>query len=292
MRRKILKAVIFNVLVVLCIFISYLVIPKTDARENRATGYKLKDNKNLDIVAIGNSDLYSGFVPSILYEKYKYCSYNCGKTRVTVKEEYDYLKEIFDYQDPQLIIFEVDCLSFKTYKRPKPKLESVYENHDFWRKHSAKDILELKGYVYSSNIVPTNLKEKEKKKKRCERAISEDKFDYLDCIRDLCKENNCQLLFMELPSETSWSEVRHNQVLEYANKNNINFIDFNYLDSVTIDNQKDYRDGGNHLNVYGSIKVTNYLADYIHDNYEINPYNLNKTFDKAVEIFNKKIKEL
>ena len=56
---------------------------------------------------------------------------------------------------------------------------------------------------------------------------------------------------------------------QYADKNNIPFIDMNILDDLNIDLNGDMLDGGDHINIYDSIKVTKYLAEYFKNQYEL-----------------------
>ena len=42
-----------------------------------------------------------------------------------------------------------------------------------------------------------------------------------------------------------------------------------YIDEIGLDWKTDSKDGGNHLNLYGAIKVSDYIAEYIHENLEV-----------------------
>ncbi len=87
---------------------------------------------------------------------------------------------------------------------------------------------------------------------------------YVDKIVSLCKDKGIKLVLMELPSADSWSMNRHDTCEQYASENNLEFIDFNLLgNDIEFDWTTDTSDGGDHLNVSGAEKVSNYLGKYL-----------------------------
>ena len=91
---------------------------------------------------------------------------------------------------------------------------------------------------------------------------------YLDGIVKLCKDNNVELIFTELPSATSWNLSKSEVISKYAKENNIKFIDLNKEEIEGFDWKTDTCDGGDHLNVFGAEKVTRYLGKYLTSNYQ------------------------
>jgi len=292
MKKNIIKGSVFLILLVATIFITFLIIPKTDSKEERTLGYRLKENSNLDVGVMGNSDLYAGFIPALFYKETGLTSYNSGKSKVNINQEYDYVSDYFKYQkDSKLMIFEVDCISFRDHSNEKSRLEKIYKNHDFWRAEPASDIIENKGYVYSKSIRKCLNVDKKPKKKD---LIKQKNLEIFEDILNVCLDNSCDVLVIELPSLTSWSEARSVQVKEICDKYNINFIDFNKYEGkeqvVEIDYDKDFRDGGNHLNITGAKKITSYLSNYIVNNYDLTPNKINtKSFDLAYKRIERKL---
>ncbi len=93
---------------------------------------------------------------------------------------------------------------------------------------------------------------------------------YIQEIIDLCKKKNIQLIIFKNP-DMDWDMERYNSVKEIADINGIPYIDFN-LKSLcdAIGFVYEYDDQHlNHLNIYGAQKVTNYLGQYIKDNYDL-----------------------
>lgn len=112
-------------------------------------------------------------------------------------------------------------------------------------------------------------------------VISDENLYYTNEIIKLCKDENIKLIFMTIPSATSgpigkqvldWSLNKNRQVEELANKNEIEFIDFNLpgiQKEIGFDWLKDSSDCGNHLNVYGAEKVSNYIGKILSEEYNV-----------------------
>jgi hypothetical protein len=89
-------------------------------------------------------------------------------------------------------------------------------------------------------------------------------------IKKLCEENGIKFLLVSLPDTQAWSDAKSEKMAEWTKENNVDFLDINTLvDEININYDKDTRDGGIHLNMYGAIKVSDYLAKYIKKHYNI-----------------------
>ena len=87
-------------------------------------------------------------------------------------------------------------------------------------------------------------------------------YDYLDKMRILCEEHDCQLVLVKAPSLSPvWYEEYEEQIEAYAEKYDLLYINFLELqDEVGIDWNTDTYDQGLHLNVYGAEKLTSYFG--------------------------------
>ncbi|MDD6879000.1 MAG: hypothetical protein PUD59_02075, partial [bacterium] len=128
----------------------------------------------------------------------------------------------------------------------------------------------LKGFVPSSGVKPyKNANEYLNNKKKVQ-SIPTKNIKYLNKIKGLCNEKNTELILIEMPSTDTWTHKRHKSVQEYADRNNLTFIDFNYLlDKVGINWNTDTKDKGNHLNTLGAMKITKYMGEYIKNNLNV-----------------------
>ena len=132
-----------------------------------------------------------------------------------------------------------------------------------------------------------------------ERMIIETKFngnqDNLNRILDLCRANNCALVMMKMPvvssttgASAAWSPEKHQVMKDWCDKQNVEFLDLNYVD-LDLDWQLESCDGGKHLNLRGAEKVSRYLSDWLMERYTFEDSADRKTLDawnSQLEIFN------
>jgi hypothetical protein len=106
-------------------------------------------------------------------------------------------------------------------------------------------------------------------------AVSDDAYQfsdyamgYLDRMRTLCEENGIRLILMKAPSlSPQWYEQKEAQVVAYAEKYNLDYINFYHLiDELSIDYETDTYDGGLHMNLSGADKMSAYLGAWLVEN--------------------------
>lgn len=241
---------------------SYSVI---DEREN-----------SIQITCVGNSNLYSAFSPLDLWNKYGYASTVCASARQTIEESRHIMKKHFEKQSPKLVIIETDML-FE--HRPKKQNFCKKSNciKDFLRRINPAFLKEdienvfstLKnnkfthGYRYSSKVCAIRCGNYMSKTDSSE-EISAQSTEQMDRLIMLCRENNAKILFVEIPSVSSWNYERHNAAKKFARERNIDFVDFNLLyNELKLSPTQCYRDKGCHLNYDGAKAVTEYIGNYI-----------------------------
>lgn len=88
---------------------------------------------------------------------------------------------------------------------------------------------------------------------------------YLDKMRRLCEEEGIQLLLVKAPSlAPQWYDGQNRQVVEYAEKYGLPYINFyELLEETGIDYETDSYDGGLHMNYSGAKKLSRYLGKYL-----------------------------
>ena len=111
---------------------------------------------------------------------------------------------------------------------------------------------------------------------------------YLDKMTALCKEKGIELLLVKAPiAYPHWYRQWDEQMVEYAEKNHINYINFIPLqDEIGLDMTRDTYDGGLHLNLTGAEKMASYFGAYLKEHYDLTDY---RTNEKYAEVWNKKI---
>ena len=91
-------------------------------------------------------------------------------------------------------------------------------------------------------------------------------------IAELCKENNCKMMLLEMP-DTRWTQEKHDKVQQYADSIGATFVDFNVdniIEKCGIDWHEDFYDG-HHLNARGSVKANKYLCDVLVNDLGLKP---------------------
>lgn len=266
-------------------------------------------NENIDIVAIGNSDLYSGWNPLQLWNEQGITSFVAAGPKQNTKLSYYMLKEVLEVAKPQLIVLEVDGLfgEYEDIEKNSYKYTAMehcyklFENKSQWneikdepymKSEYLKNRMKLYGYYYSDEVKECTNGFSYMKKTNQRSSVSSYTKAYLNKIINLAKDNNCQIMFMCFPSQSSWSYARHNTVNDYAIQYNIPFVDFNVNQYNTgFDWLTDSRDGGNHLNYSGAKKMTSFLSQYFRDNYKFVDHRNDSNYDSWNESYNNFIEE-
>lgn len=280
--------------VMLCIVLSLgiyfylcmIVIPK-DINDSGGTLYYngmgcLAEPKNsLDVIVFGNSDVYSGFSPAVLQQKFGYTSYASGRALQDVESINDLLRKTLRTQNPGLIILETDCFYEErtSYLGDFDLWLAPFVYHSRWKEIKPRDFYQYpsreskvdinKGYIASDLVFKTEMPENymgDPNAKPTE--IPKKNVKQIEDFIRICKNKNIEVLFVELPSPHSWTYAKHNAVQNLASKHKIPFLDLNIQpDKYDLNLETDFRDNGNHLNSFGAAKVTEYIGSYMKEKY-------------------------
>ncbi|MEI6577980.1 MAG: hypothetical protein WCN92_00800 [Eubacteriales bacterium] len=114
-----LRVVIF--LTVFLLFfqaVSVIFIPKAGTNSSAWTKYTTKAyigerQNSIDVLLIGNSNLYRGFSPVEVWKSYGIACCDAGKPSQTPEGAYDILRNSLQYQHPKVIVLETDLLLVK-----------------------------------------------------------------------------------------------------------------------------------------------------------------------------------
>lgn len=237
---------------------------------------------SIDVLVLGNSDVYAGISPMEIYKNYGYTSYSSGAAWQTIDNINSILKQSLKVQKPKVAVLDVDCLFSKKGKSVSDVMfiGAPFIYHTRWKELKLRDLYTLpkkdkiydenKGYINSSKIYSVEDKkrnymgDKNSKPKKVKRSNER----ALDYFIEICKENNIRVLLLQVPNAHSWNYAKHNEVERLAKEREIEFIDLNVPNKdCKINMDKDYRDNGNHMNVHGATKVSKFLGDYLNKNY-------------------------
>jgi lysophospholipase L1-like esterase len=102
-------------------------------------------------------------------------------------------------------------------------------------------------------------------------SFGENAWKYLDMMRDLCEENDIQLVLIKAPSlYPYWYEEWDEQVAAYAQENGLPYLNFLKLqDETGIDYSTDTYDAGLHMNLSGAEKLADYIGKILSEEYQV-----------------------
>lgn len=100
--------------------------------------------------------------------------------------------------------------------------------------------------------------------------VSERTETYFRRLIELCRDQEIPLLLVNAPylNQTEEKQMAYNYVGMIAKEYGVPFLDGNYIEEIQINPEKDLLEAS-HLNYYGSIKYTDYLAQWLVNHYRI-----------------------
>ena len=288
-------------------------------KKNKLYSFYLEPDESIQLVGIGNSDLYSGFAPTVLWTEQGITSQMMSTPYQTPLQSYYYLKDIFEHQTPEVVMIEVDMLfDYNVHEEPDyeenaldsffnflntddfeavifDKL-SLFTFHDRWKSYNKERTLRTPnshGYKYFTAV------EKMKRRKYMietdeREPVNKNKVKQLEMMLDLCKEEGAEVFFLEMPTLSSWNFKRHNTVCDLAERYGVEFIDTNrHIRDMGLDMAVSFRDKGNHLNYEGAKIVTKYIGEFISDHFDLEDRRANEKYNywnDSVKEFEKEMK--
>lgn len=297
-------------------FLNILVIPKY--MESLVEGSMISEYydtpKNHEVLFIGDCEVYANFSPMVLYEEEGISSYIRGSSQQLIWQSYGILKETLKYEKPKVVIFNVNAMRYSTpvseaYNRltidkmkwSKEKIEMIFssmtEEENFWsyvfpilRYHSRIFELTEEDFTYlfqrrqntfNGFLINQNVKGVESlptKRPLTGTKFADITYEYLDKIRELCEENNIELVLIKAPSlYPYWYTEYDEQIEEYASKYGLDY--YNFLENILeigLDYSVDTYDGGLHLNLSGATKLSKYFAPILKEKYSLTDYRDNE----------------
>ena len=70
------------------------------------------EEKNHEVIFIGDCEVYANFSPMVMYEKEGITSYVRGTSQQLIWQSYGILKETFRYEIPKVVVFNVNSLRY------------------------------------------------------------------------------------------------------------------------------------------------------------------------------------
>jgi len=278
---------------------------------------KAAKEDSYDVLFEGDSLVYSAISPLDMWKQKGFTSYVAGTQGQSIPGTYYILKEALEKHKPKVLFIE-SCVILKDFGSTINKQEVIDETknhyfhvircHDMWKSllyNKEYEYTDYKGYIlkgYAANTVNHDYMIKTDKSA----TIPDMNKYYMDKIIKLCKENDCKLGIISVPTEvkpagskaTKYEE--YNCLKKYAQEKSIDFIDMNMMcleGEINIDWSKccaDFEErvekrGNEHLNAIGSKIVSDKLADIIAQKYDLKDRSLDENYsdwDKSYATYN------
>ncbi len=278
-----LKGVIFVVgLSVLIAISSLAIIPRNNREEDwkhdvQAHGILAEPENTIDVLFLGDSEVYSSINPLRIWQNYGYTSYCCSSSKQRLWYTIEFFFMTLSSQQPKIVFMETNNI-FKFFPLEETMLHAadlpipLIKYHDRWKNYNFEELFRTPDYTHIENRKGYRLY-KESDPADVEGYMEEDEdsayisltnMTYIKIIADTCRENGAKLVFLSTPSTKNWNMKKHNRIVQLSEELGADYIDMNLLlEEVPIDWNKDTRDMGDHMNYFGAEKVTAYLGKYL-----------------------------
>ena len=320
MKRTIKIICIIVLLILIFIILNKLLAPKymDSLVEGSMIAEYYGEEKNHEVIFIGDCEVYANFSPMVMYEEEGITSYVRGTSQQLIWQSYGILKETLKYEKPKVLVFNVNSLRYSEPVSEADKMKWSKEKIDIINASMTKDetfisyvfpilryhsrfaelskedfeyLFKEKKNTFNGFLINKNVKPKTNfpaKKVLPDYNFSKKCMDYLDKMLKICKDNNIELVLIKAPSlYPYWYDEYNEQIVEYAKKNNLDFYNLKEVaDTIKIDYQTDTYDGGLHLNLDGATKLSKYFSKILKEKYNLTDY---RDVEPINEIYQEKL---
>lgn len=287
--------------VVTIYFISNILRVKSSHGINQLEGLYWQPGDTIDVVMMGSRHIHCNVNTALLWEEYGIPSYDYSGAEQPLWMTYHYLKELYKYQDPKVIVldlyaparfkedYQYDWISENIYgmRFSFNKLQMLAVSVEptrlfqyfpsFLVYHDRYDDLEeedfehflwdgeekeaFKGYTPYWNREPQIIPQVSENEAEGLSAKSE---KYLYKIIKFMEKKEGKLILIAAPYVITEEDQKvYNRIAEIAKEKGITFINYNeYYEEIGLDFEKDFNDES-HLNYWGSCKFTDYLGEFL-----------------------------
>ncbi len=280
----------------------------------RIDHFGLYEQDDLDVIFFGSSHAQNTFNPHVFFQEESIKSYVYASPGQEIWQTYYYIKEALRVHNPKIIIVElysthyegnektlevstarnafdqmqfnhnkIELIRNSSFDRGILSYFNFFTYHDEWKKlnktHFKYTPEAFKGYYADFSHYSPDIGKKPFEPKPLSNLVK----DNLIKIIHLCKEEQVELLFTFAPFQPNTPQQAILTELEkFSDSLDIEFV--NFMDSQILieskfDFYKDLRDPG-HLNYYGGIKTSRYMAHRLAKNHVFNS-DINTTYSNS-----------
>lgn len=304
---KALKCLLFSALTIVIGIVALKVLNYKDTGGGGGFQHLYQEKADIDVMFFGSSHTHCSIDHGYLWDHYGIAGYTHSAGSQNIAGTYYFIKEALRVQKPKVIM--VDCwgavgekivngdadvyrntlsmqwsapfFEYLDYLAEDIGMERTWKNqalckmpivHTRYAELDWTDFEDnipfMRGYRGSYEIAPYETPECADNYEIME--LSEDKEEFLQKIVDVGRENDVNVVFFAAPFYlTEEEQMQFNRIAEFADANQVPFINFNHLYGETgLDYGRDFRDHS-HVNNDGAVKVTEYLAQFLKADYDI-----------------------
>lgn len=288
-KQKLKNVLIFALVLFLAMEILSWIVIRCGNDKNILTNFNSRgifaeEDHTIDVVAMGSSNYYSGIQANKLWEEHGISAYVWGEPSQRVYEMTNNMRKILKHQSPKVIFLEPNAVfrDKSTMAAFNQKLKSyasrfipLFAYHNHWKMLSP-----LKWNKWTTDMTCAShgyfARFGKKGYKGKDWMGASDQVEYANpmavrelrkCIR-LCKNSGAQVVLTTIPGPKEWSMKRYNLIRQIAEEEGVQLLDLNQkMDEMKLDWKHDTVDAGYHLNYWGAEKITDYLGNYLTENY-------------------------
>lgn len=302
-KGKVAFRICITVIIILVVLLGLqrLLMPKymTGILEGGMIEEYYAENKDHDVIFIGDCEVYENFSPAVLWQEYGINSYIRGSAEQLMWQSYYLMEETLSYEKPKAIVFNVLAMMFnepqkESYNRmtldgmrwSTSKIKSIQTSmteeesfvdyvfpilryHSRWNQLTKDDVqyffhkdkVTYNGYYMRVDVLPAE--NVPKGRPLADYQFGETAYEYLNKMVELCKEQGVELILVKAPSlYPYWYEQWEEQMVDFAKENGLKYYNFlDCIDEIGLDFTQDTYDAGLHLNLSGAEKLSRYFGE-------------------------------
>lgn len=259
----------------------------------REKQYAMEKEHTLDCLFVGDSETLATFSPLLFFHDTGMTSYNLGTVGQWAGDLPVIMQHALKTQKPSLIVLDANSLFLDVNDDfyQMSKILPLFHYHEYFMQYSLQPIHvnETKGFYLNTDVKPYEgtLDYMDQNDGKIMTATSR---KYLNQFLKICQENDIQLLMVNAPSALNWTYAKEMMVQTWCSDNGIDYLDYNTPEKqkeIGIDWQKDTRDKGDHVNVYGSKKVCKNLEKVLKKKYSLSDHRGDAAYQEWEDLYQK-----
>ena len=301
---KITAAVL--VMAVLFCTVSFLLVQTSIGGEMHIRGFYREPKESLDVVLFGSSEMYAGYSAPLAYKNAGFTSYNMCFEGAPGNLYKSMLCETLKNQSPKLAVVEVNGFFYseETMKQEARlrkwvdsiplsanRINTINENveakdrlpyyfnimkyHSNWertdkisRRITAIDTINKQGVSLMKSFSTKTTMDEKLPKKIVPKKLHDYNIKVIDDFAKYCESSEVEdVLFIRMPHCLKLEKKYDDMISQTVEKYGYKYVNFdNYFKEIQLTKSHDFYNP-EHLNVFGNRKFTNFLSDYIKNEY-------------------------